>query len=38
MALAEKLGKTIREIEQIELSEYNEWVAYYKILEDKSNG
>jgi len=37
--LAELLGKTIGEIEQISLSEYNEWVAYFKIKsEQKDNG
>jgi len=33
--LAELLGKTIGEIEQISLSEYNEWVAYFAIKSEK---
>lgn len=36
--LAEKLGKTIAEIDQMSMSEYNEWVAYYQILKERSNG
>jgi len=33
VVLAEKLGKTIAEIEKISVSEYNEWVAYFNIAE-----
>jgi len=37
--LAELLGKTIDEIEQISLSEYNEWIAFFRIkAEQKDNG
>jgi len=32
------LGKTIAEIEEISLDEYNEWVAYYKIIAEKQDG
>jgi hypothetical protein len=35
IALALRLGKTIQEIEEISLSEYNEWVAYFGILEGR---
>jgi len=33
--LAELLGKTIAEIEEISVSEYNEWVAYFKIKQER---
>ena len=36
VSLAEKLGKTIAEIDEIKMEEYNEWVAYYKVLEERS--
>jgi len=36
IVLAEKLGKTIAEIEKISVDEYNEWVAYFNIAEDMS--
>ncbi len=36
ISLAEKLGKTIAEIEEITIDEYNEWIAYYKVLEERS--
>jgi hypothetical protein len=29
--LADRLGKTISEIEEISIDEYNEWVAYFKL-------
>lgn len=35
IALADRLGKTIAEIEEITLGEYNEWVAYFTILEER---
>lgn len=39
IALADRLGKTIAEIEEITLGEYNEWVAYFKIVEElEKNG
>lgn len=34
LALADRLGKTIAEIEEITLNEYNEWVAYFTIVEE----
>jgi uncharacterized HAD superfamily protein len=37
IALADRLHMTIEEIEQISLSEFNEWMAYYKIVSE-SNG
>lgn len=39
MALADRWGKTIAEIEGITVSEYNEWIAYFEIIaERESNG
>ncbi len=35
ISLAELLGKTIAEIEDITLNEYNEWVAYFKIVDER---
>lgn len=34
IALADRLHKTIEEIEQITVSEFNEWMAYYKIASE----
>jgi len=33
--LAEHLGKTIYELEQITVSEWNHWIAYLNIKHDK---
>jgi len=30
-----RLGKTISEIEEISLNEYNEWVAYFTLIEER---
>jgi hypothetical protein len=39
LALAQHLGKTIAEIEEISMNEYNEWVAYFALIEErKENG
>lgn len=35
IALADRLGKTIEEIEQISVSEFNEWQAFYKIMSER---
>lgn len=35
MALADRLGRTMQEIEEITLSEYNEWIAYFRIIEER---
>jgi hypothetical protein len=35
VSLADRLGKTISEIEQITLSEYNEWIAYFGLIEER---
>ena len=35
VALAELLHKTIEEIEQISVSEYNEWIAYFNIKQER---
>jgi hypothetical protein len=37
ITLAEKLGRTIAEIDQMTMDEYNEWVAFYKVLKDRSD-
>jgi len=34
IAIADRLGKTIEEIEKISVSEYNEWVAYFGLVEE----
>jgi len=34
MALADRLHKTQAEIEDLSLSEMNEWFAYFKVVED----
>jgi hypothetical protein len=35
MTLADRLGKTIDEIEKISIDEYNLWVAYFKLTEER---
>jgi len=32
--LADRLHKTQGEIEELTLSEFNEWIAYFKVVED----
>lgn len=34
ISLADRLHKTIEEVEQISITEYREWMAYFKILKD----
>tara|TARA_Y100000114_G_scaffold120616_1_gene115615 strand:- start:234 stop:353 length:120 start_codon:yes stop_codon:yes gene_type:complete len=34
MALADRLHKTQAEIEELTVSEVNEWFAYFKVVED----
>jgi len=36
MALADRLHKTQAEIEQLTLTELNEWFAYFKVIDDGS--
>jgi hypothetical protein len=36
IALADRLGKTIEEIEQISLSEMNEWLAYFEVCDERA--
>lgn len=36
IALADRLGKTIAEIEEITLDEFNLWVAYFQLEEERS--
>lgn len=39
LTLADRLNKTIGEIEEITLSEYNEWIAYFALMDERnSNG
>lgn len=33
IGLADRLGKTIAEIEQISLDEFTEWVAYFEVMD-----
>jgi hypothetical protein len=35
VSLADRLGKTISEIEEITLCEYNEWIAYFGLIEER---
>jgi len=37
VTLAEKLGKTIAEVDMMTMDEYNEWIAYYRILKERSD-
>jgi len=34
-ALAEKLGKTLKEIQEISIQEYQGWVAYFELVEER---
>jgi len=34
-SLAERLGKTLEELQQISVQEYQGWIAYLEILEDR---
>ena len=36
-ALAEKLGKTLQELQQISIQEYQGWIAYLELVEEKRN-
>jgi len=38
IALADRLHMSIGEAEQMPLSEFNEWLAYYKIMSEKDDG
>jgi hypothetical protein len=35
LTLADRLGKTIAEIEEISIEELNEWAAYHKLTEER---
>ena len=37
-ALADRLHKTIEEIEHISVNEFLEWLAYFKILSESDDG
>jgi len=34
-ALAEKLGKTLNELQEISVQEYQGWIAYLELAEEK---
>jgi hypothetical protein len=34
ISLADRLHKTIEEVEQISVTEFNEWMAYFTLLKD----
>ena len=38
IALADRLHKTIEEIEQISVNEYHEWLAYFHIISEQADG
>ena len=38
IALADRLHKTIEEVEQISATEFNEWLAYFKIMSESNDG
>ena len=33
--MADRLGKTIAEIEEISVDEYNEWMAYFSVIKER---
>lgn len=37
-AIAEKLGKTHAELQKITIHEYQTWIAYFEISEEKRSG
>ena len=34
-ALAEKLGKTLQELQKISIQEYQGWIAYFELVEEE---
>jgi uncharacterized HAD superfamily protein len=36
ISLADRLHMTIDEVEQISVTEFNEWMAYFQILKDNN--
>lgn len=36
LALADRLGKSIAEVERMPVAHFNEWVAYFKIVDQES--
>ncbi len=38
ISLADRLHKTIEEVEQISVTEFFEWLAYFKIISESDNG
>lgn len=37
-ALADRLGKTLSELQEITIREFNGWMAYLEVLQEKHNG
>jgi hypothetical protein len=35
-ALAEKLGKTLQELQSISIEEYQGWIAYFELKEEEN--
>lgn len=35
--MADRLGKTISEIEEISVDEYNEWMAYFAVIKERED-
>ena len=35
--MADRLGKTIAEIEEISVDEYNEWMAYFAVIKERED-
>jgi len=38
IALADRLHKTIEEVEQISVTEFHEWLAYFQIMSEQADG
>ena len=38
IALADRLHKTIEEVEQISVTEFHEWLAYFHIMSEQADG
>ena len=38
IALADRLHKSIEEVEQISVTEFHEWLAYFKIMSESNDG
>jgi len=38
ITLADRLHKTIEEVEQISVTEFHEWLAYFHIMSEQADG